>query len=115
VLFCVRCADVQPILLDEGVTPPAPALRRRTARRAITPEPPESTPEELESVIAQLRAAAGIQTEFPLGARHAYTGDLEADTDALIHQSNERTTPRVPVAEGFAGDGYDDALPDAGL
>lgn len=118
VLFCSKCADVQPLLLSgeydgqpESIEVKEPTRREAPAHVEVEDGP--ETVEDLEAQISLLRRSLNFeqapQRGEQLGLRHRLDGD------DLVDESNERTQPRVPVHEGFEGSALDEGLLDPGL
>lgn len=121
VLFCERCADVQPLLLAEEYDD-VPAHGAERAALGVPPSPPEPeaappSVDELEATANLLRQAVGFTAQptpqrgvqMDLGVR------TPMDEDELLRMSNEYGSPRVPVHEGFETAAGDDQLLDPGL
>lgn len=126
ILFCMRCGDVQPLLLaDEYDVPVASGSTSppsEVAHSAGAPSESELTPEQIDSLesvsqvlgdLQRLREKEtrprGAPEQLDLGVRHT------VEDDSLVDLSNAQPTPRVPVYEGFQTSEYDEALPDPGL
>lgn len=99
VLYCEKCADVQPLLLSE---PDLPTQNLSAVSNSPPPLRESSEPSvgEIEAHIQRLRNTVG------LGQRTPYEGDFEDEIPPA---------PRVRVDEGFDGDKYNDSIPGAGL
>lgn len=109
ILFCTRCADVQPLVLEEPAAVSPPGSVWNNPPEPAYDRPLEPTAADMEAHIARLREAAGLaerqaEQQDLFGARRDYEGDL-ADLEMAP------PTPRGRVDAGYRTDPHNESLP----